>query len=117
MAKKRDSHVISPYILEYVKLTSFGRYANTIIGPFKSGINVVYGPNESGKTTINELIRGVLFGWQQNRKNTNSYLPEAHERVGSLYFKDTTNDEVIELKRTKNNEEIRRRRYFLVGYR
>lgn len=113
MAKKRDSHVISPYILEYVKLTSFGRYANTIIGPFKSGINVVYGPNESGKTTINELIRGVLFGWQQNRKNTNSYLPEAHERVGSLYFKDTTNDEVIELKRTKNNEEIKDADIFL----
>lgn len=106
MAKKQTSHAISPYILEYVKLTSFGRYANTIIGPFRSGINVVFGPNESGKTTITELIRGVLFGWQQNRRNVNAYVPEARERVGSLYFKNLSTDEVVELKRTKNNEEV-----------
>lgn len=106
MAKKHANQKISPYLLEYIKLTSFGRYANTIVGPFRSGMNVVFGPNESGKTTINELIRGVLFGWPQNRRNTNAYVPEARERVGSLYFKNTKTDEVVELKRTKNTEEV-----------
>lgn len=33
--------------------------------------------NETGKTTINQLVRGVLFGWLAARGNTNSYKPEA----------------------------------------
>lgn len=96
----------SSVYLEYIKMTNFGKFANTIVGPFKPGLNVVYGPNESGKTTLNELIKGILFGWPSARKGVNSYKPEGSERVGSLFFKDKKSNEVTEVKRTKNNAEI-----------
>ena len=91
------------WFLEHTKLTNFGRFANVIVGPFTPGLNVVYGKNESGKTTVNQLIRGVLFGWLAARGNINSYKPETAERAGSLFFAATeaarTATEVVELKR------------------
>ena len=96
----------SPYYLEHIKITSFGKFSNTIVGAFQPHLNVVYGSNESGKTTINELIKGVLFGWPAARKGVNSYRPEGAERVGSLFFKSKVTGEVAELKRIKNTDQL-----------
>lgn len=90
------------WFLEHIKLTNFGRFANMIVGPFTPGLNVVYGKNETGKTTINQLVRGVLFGWLASRGNTNAYKPEAAERAGSLFFATTAAGEVAEIKRAPN---------------
>lgn len=98
--------MVKKYV-EYLKLTSFGKFANKVVGPFKPGLNVVYGPNEAGKTTVNELIKGVFFGWQASRKNVNSYKPEGAERQGSVFFKEAKTGDTTELKRTKNTEEPR----------
>ncbi len=95
----------SSYYLEHIKMTSFGKFSNTIVGAFQPHLNVVYGSNESGKTTINELVKGVLFGWPAARKGVNSYRPEGAERVGSLFFKSKTTGEVAELKRIKNTDQ------------
>ena len=94
----------APLFLEHVKVTSFGKFSNVIVGPFRSGLNVVYGPNEAGKTTLSELIKGVLFGWPTSRGQNNSYRPEGAERVGSLFFHDSAADSVLEVKRAKNSE-------------
>lgn len=107
--KKRSSENaerFSSTYLEHVKMTSFGKFSNTIIGPFSPGMNVVYGPNEAGKTTLSELIKGVLFGWPSSRGQNNPYRPEAAERVGSLFFRKGESDEVAEVKRAKNSEGI-----------
>ncbi len=105
MTNKRASSNQGFY-LEHIKLTSFGRYANMIVGPFGPGINVVYGPNETGKTTLNELVKGVLFGWPSARGETNPYRPENSDRVGSLFFKNTQTGDVVELNRIKNTDEL-----------
>lgn len=98
----KETEALSPLYLEHVKMTSFGRFANAIIGPFGPGMNVVLGPNEAGKTTINELVKGVLFGWPSGRKvDSNPYRPEAADRAGSLFFHDTQTDEVVEVTRSK----------------
>ena len=91
--------------LEHVKMTSFGKFANAIVGPFGPGLNVVYGPNEAGKTTVNELIKGVLFGWPSARGSNNPYRPEGAERVGSLFFRNPDGS-VLELKRSRNADGI-----------
>ena len=108
MSKKKEQSKkrISPIYLEHVKLTSFGKFSNTIVGPFSPGLNVVYGPNEAGKTTLNELVKGVLFGWPSSRGQGNPYRPESTERVGSLFFRDASANEVVELKRAKNSEGV-----------
>ena len=66
-------------------MTSFGRFSNTIVGAFGPGLNVVYGPNEAGKTTVNELVKGVLFGWPAARGENNPYRPDTADRAGSLF--------------------------------
>lgn len=106
--KKREATALSvpEYFLEHIKMTSFGKFANIIVGPFGSGMNVVYGPNEAGKTTLNELVKGVLFGWPSARGETNPYRPENADRSGSLFFKNTTTGDVVELKRVKNSDKL-----------
>ena len=101
-----ESNVSSKFFLEHIKMTSFGKFANLIVGPFGPGMNVVFGPNEAGKTTLNELVKGVLFGWPIARGDANPYRPENSERSGSLFFKNTLSEEVIELKRVKNSDEL-----------
>lgn len=76
---------MKPY-LEHMKITSFGAFSNKVIGPFSPGLNVVFGPNESGKTTAASFVRGVLFGWEEARGSRNTYKPEAADRAGSLFF-------------------------------
>lgn len=107
MAKKSKLEKNIPsYFLEHIKMTSFGKFANVIIGPFGPGMNVVYGPNEAGKTTINELVKGVLFGWPAARGEVNPYRPENSDRSGSLFFKNASSGDVAELKRVKNSDEL-----------
>ena len=74
-----------PY-LEHAKLTSFGAFSNRVVGPFAPGLNVVFGRNEAGKTTLASFVDGVLFGWEEARGNRNTYKPAAAERAGSLFF-------------------------------
>lgn len=103
---KRHQECQSGSYLEYAKITSFGSFANKVLGPFKPGLNVVYGPNEAGKTTISQFVRGVLFGWPRSGRNANSYRPEASERSGSLFFTDRVSRETTELKRVKNTDSV-----------
>lgn len=103
---KRHQECQSGSYLEYAKITSFGSFANKVVGPFKPGLNVVSGPNEAGKTTISQFVRGVLFGWPRSGRNVNSYRPEASERSGSLFFTNRVSRETTELKRIKNSDAV-----------
>lgn len=95
------------FFLERIHLGAFGKFFDKTIGPFKPGLNVVYGRNESGKTTTNAFVRGVLFGWEDARGGRNVYKPRAAERHGSLFFRNEVTDEVVELSRAKNTEGIK----------
>jgi len=58
-----------------VHLDGFGIFANKHLTGFKSGVNVVYGENESGKTTFLEFVRRILFGFPRVSPSTNPYPP------------------------------------------
>ncbi len=47
-------------------LKEFGKFNNKEIR-LKKGLNLIYGPNESGKTTIKEFIMGMLYGIDKTR--------------------------------------------------
>ncbi len=47
-------------------LKNFGKFSNQTF-QFSSGINVVYGENEFGKTTMYSFIKGMLFGMERSR--------------------------------------------------
>lgn len=61
-------------------LGHFGKFCNREID-FEKGINILYGENEAGKSTIHAFIRGMLFGIEPTRKRSTKedmytkYLP------------------------------------------
>lgn len=48
----------------YIK--GFGKFRDTFVS-FEDGLNLVYGKNEAGKSTIHTFIRGMLFGIERQR--------------------------------------------------
>lgn len=100
-----------PY-LERIKILSYGAFSNKVIGPFGPNLNVVYGRNEAGKTTIASFVGGVLFGWEEARGSRNTYKPANADRAGSLFFAweegadvpGAAAEEDVELSRARNSE-------------
>jgi len=48
-------------IIQYLKLNNFGRFHKKEIN-LTDGINIIYGENEAGKTTLHSFIRAMFFG-------------------------------------------------------
>lgn len=90
--------------LQRAHIAAFGRFIDRTLGPFKPGLNVVYGPNEAGKTTARAFVGGVLFGWPEARGSRNAYKPRAVSREGSLLFCDAATGEVGRVSRARNAE-------------
>ena len=49
-----------------IQIKNFGKLHNVTIRPL-SGLNVIYGENETGKSTIQQFITGMLFGIEKQR--------------------------------------------------
>ncbi len=47
-------------------IDGFGRFHNRDVS-FEDGVNVVYGKNEAGKSTLHSFIRSMLFGMERQR--------------------------------------------------
>lgn len=52
-----------------LRVDSFGAWSNLTLGGLDEGLNVLYGPNEAGKTTLLEFIRTVLYGFSPARRS------------------------------------------------
>ncbi len=59
-----------------LELISFGKFKNTVIAP-ADGLNVVHGPNEAGKSTIQLFIKSMLYGVSPSRGKG----PRPRERI------------------------------------
>jgi len=53
----------------------FGVWSDLKIEQFSDSLNVLYGPNEAGKTTLLQFIRSMLYGISPQRQR---YLPPVH---------------------------------------
>lgn len=53
-------------LLTKLKLNYFGQFHNKEL-ELKPGINIIYGENEAGKSTIHTFIKGMLFGIERLR--------------------------------------------------
>ena len=88
--------------LKHIKIDAFGAFSNRLVGPFAPGLNVVFGPNEAGKTTLSQFVGGVLFGWEEARGLRNTYKPANAERAGALLFADDATGETLQVSRVRN---------------
>lgn len=79
--------------LKELNLISFGKFKDTIF-KLEDGLNIFYGENESGKTTIHTFIEGMFYGFQKpNRvkraryEESKKYTPWYDDRyAGTLLF-------------------------------
>ena len=58
-------------------IDGFGKFHDRTIS-FNDGINIIYGKNEAGKSTLHTFIRGMLFGIERRRDpqaRCQQYLP------------------------------------------
>ncbi len=67
--------------IEKLVIYGFGKHDNLII-ELDPGINVLYGHNESGKTTIQQFILHVLFGFPSRNSTRLRYEPKSGGRYG-----------------------------------
>ncbi len=59
--------------LSELHIDGFGVFADKHITGFRPGINVIYGSNEFGKTTLLAFIRRMLFGFPPGNEKSNPY--------------------------------------------
>lgn len=87
-------------IITQLKIKSFGKLNNLNI-EFGDKLNVVYGPNEAGKTTILAFIKAMLYGMTSRkrdiRENDRLRFQPWHGDFGAgeLYFKDENKSEFV----------------------
>ena len=92
------------HYLEHIRIDRYGAFSEYDVGPFGPGLNVVYGPNEAGKSTVSSFIGGVMFGWEEARGVRNTYRPADGERSGTLEFRDRASGEQSSLFRRLNED-------------
>lgn len=59
-----------------VAIEGFGVWADLRLGSVGDGVNLFYGPNEAGKTTLLQFLRTTLYGLTPERRAR--YLPPVH---------------------------------------
>lgn len=52
-------------IIRKLQLRNFGKFQNKEI-LLKEGINIIYGENESGKSTIHSFLQSMFFRYQED---------------------------------------------------
>ncbi len=64
--------------IERIEIKGFGKIRNLVISP-DSGLNIIFGSNEAGKSTLQRFIRAMFYGIRSGR-NSASGLPPAQKR-------------------------------------
>ena len=50
-----------------LQVNAFGVCRDLELGRIVDNVTVIYGPNEAGKTTLLQFLRGVLYGYHSGR--------------------------------------------------
>ncbi len=58
-----------------LEIEGYGVWSGLKLQRMSEGLNVVYGPNEAGKSTLLHFIRSALYGFSPDRRR---YLPPVH---------------------------------------
>lgn len=53
-------------IITKLNIISFGKFSNTVLD-FKDGLNIIFGNNEAGKSTVSDFIYAMLYGFGDKR--------------------------------------------------
>jgi len=98
--------------INYLKINNFGKLKNKEI-KLNNNINLIYGKNESGKTTLLKFIIGMLYGISKNKNGEeisdfDKYRPWNNEEFSGKIIYKLDNNEIFEVFRdfSKKNPQI-----------
>ncbi|MCL1914226.1 MAG: AAA family ATPase [Eubacteriaceae bacterium] len=97
-----------------IYLVAFGKFHDKRIS-LSSGLNLVYGGNESGKTTMHKFIEGMFFGFFKPYSKNKIYTPEqlkytpwsGSDYKGTMVYEKNNRQYRLERSFAKNNEYVR----------
>ena len=87
-------------LLKSIHIDGFGIFNDKHVTGLKKGVNIIYGPNEFGKTTLLEFIRRILFGFPGKRA-PNQYPAINGGQYGGRLLCELKSGEEIEISRTE----------------
>lgn len=67
-----------------IQIDRFGVWRDLSLSLPASGLNVLYGPNEAGKTTLMRFIRGILYGFEAGGDQVFQVAEQTHPSGGLL---------------------------------
>ncbi|MFA5565342.1 MAG: AAA family ATPase [Acidimicrobiia bacterium] len=71
------------------RVDGYGVFSGFAVDGLDTGLTVITGPNEAGKSTLLAFIRGVLFGFPDGRSRLPQYEPvHGGKHGGALYLAD-----------------------------
>ncbi|SYW20232.1 ATP-binding protein [Oenococcus oeni] len=94
--------------IKRIHISGFGKFSDFNLD-FKNDLQVIYGQNEAGKSTLRQFITGILFGFAQNkRQSSNLYEPRNGSQYGGdlVFEKGGSLWDVSRLGRTQSKLEI-----------
>lgn len=80
--------------IDQLDISAYGIFNDFRVQDLSSGLNVFWGPNEAGKSTLVSFIRGVLFGFPDGRSSENRYLPVSGGRHGGKIVASVDGEEI-----------------------
>ncbi|QDU07010.1 DUF4332 domain-containing protein [Gimesia aquarii] len=86
-----------------IHIDEFGNWNDLNLAPFNAGVNVFYGPNETGKSTLMRMIRSVLYGFQTEGIREQSRVPDSTHWSALLDIKHK--GQVYEIRRQTNSRD------------
>ncbi len=78
-----------------IHIDKFGIWGDKEIKKISPGLNIVYGKNEFGKTTLLEFVRWVLFGFARKRNGNQYNLNEGGVLSGKLICESSDKKRII----------------------
>lgn len=86
-----------------IHVEGFGVWSQLRVEGFGEGLNVIYGPNEAGKTTLLEFVRSVLYGFSNV---WGSYLPPLRSARAGGWLEVSTRQGVFRIQRLLNEQDM-----------
>lgn len=100
LGKERYASVI----LKRLAIDRFGIWRHWAVDEIPSGLTVFFGPNETGKSTILEFLRGMFFGFASRSR----FADDTHGQLGGTIVLEHLGQEVIVSRRcfAEKREEV-----------
>ena len=92
--------------IKEIQIDRFGFFLNKSVKGLSPGLNVIYGPNEFGKTTLLEFIRRMLYGFPRKVSKINQYKPVNGGQAGGILKCALASKQIISIIREEENKDL-----------